>query len=445
MTKIFFFLLLFVSQTILAQNLPKQSLIDDLTYLNKAVVNGHPINYNPNIKINIEPVIELAKKIKTDSITLIEYTYWVEKAIYHIGCIHTSIHKNTLINKLNASTFIPLTAIINDKNLIITSCEDSTKIGEQITSINGLTNNEILDPFKEFKASDGKSDAFSKAYFHFASSKLIATVLQNPTIFSVKTTEGTFSLNATNKPYKQPQPLKITDYLLSNNSNQLFVADNVCVLRINSFAKSDKHFFKEAFKKISELKAKKLLIDLRQNLGGYRNAAVELTKYIVDTTFSYSILQPNLNTRRYLNGKGKFYLFLSKLKYNVGAIFKKHKTIYGNEYTYHYASKKENHFGGKVYVLTDGFTASAATMATSWLKQFSNATFIGNQAGGGYNGNNGGSFPIITLPQSKIEIVFPAYRLILDNKSETRTGIFPDIPIKANTEIKEIIKIINQN
>jgi C-terminal processing protease CtpA/Prc len=69
-------------------------------------------------------------------------------------------------------------------------------------------------------------------------------------------------------------------------------------------------------------------------------------------------------------------------------------------------------------------------MVTSWLKQHTNAVFIGQQSAGGYNGNNGGSFPSITLPNTKCQIVLPAYRLLLDGKSAQDYGIVPDLIVE---------------
>ena len=269
--------------------------------------------------------------------------------------------------------------------------------------------------------------------------------MQNAKIYAIKKIESEFSLSGTNEPFKRLQAKNSQNILMSNVKNQFYTIDNFAILIVNTFQKSDKQFFDEVFKKIRKLKTEKLLIDLRQNLGGNRKSSIMLTKYLVDTTFAYSILQPKLPTKNYLNRKGKYYLFLSKLKYNVGNMFKKHESEYGNEFTYSYKPKKQNHFDGKLYVITDGFTASASTMVTSWIKQHTNAIFVGNQASGGYNGNNGGSFPIITLPKSKIEITFPAYRLILDKKSENRTGILPDIYVQSNTDVSEIIKLIQKN
>lgn len=99
-------------------------------------------------------------------------------------------------------------------------------------------------------------------------------------------------------------------------------------------------------------------------------------------------------------------------------------------------------------LLTDGYTASASTMVYSWLKQQTNARFFGRQISGGYNGNNGGTFPVLTLPNTKYQIVFPAYRVILDKNSDQNSGIVPDVIIETNTNsdslLQEVTKIIKQ-
>lgn len=444
MTRIFFIFFILIHQSLFGQKLSKKSLVNDLTYLNEAVINGHPQNYNPDKQVNIQTVIDEVNKIKTDSISTWEYTLWIEKGLYHIGCIHTSIQKNPLPFNQQKLYFIPLTASIQNDKLLITSCTDSSKVGQIIEKINGSNVSEIIDAYKEYKASDGITNAFSREYFHFASSKLISVFLGKTNQYKVQTANGIFDLKGTTLIYQRKLENEKISNIIANEKNSLYLLDNFAVLKVSSFEKSDKHFFKTVFSKLNEIKYENLILDLRQNTGGNRKSAIELTKYLADAPFSYSILQPKLATKKYLNAKGKRYLFLSKLKYNLGNIFKSRKTELGREFEYQYKPKSENNFNGKIFVLTDGFTASSSTLVTSWLKQFTNATFIGNRASGGYNGNNGGSFPWITLPASKIEVKFPAYRLIFDKKSKQNSGIIPDILIDTNTNMEEIIKQINK-
>ena len=76
------------------------------------------------------------------------------------------------------------------------------------------------------------------------------------------------------------------------------------------------------------------------------------------------------------------------------------------------------------------------------------------QAGGGYNGNNGVSSPVLTLPVSKVKINFPTYRLILDPASDNRKGVIPnvqplvtikDIIQTRDVEMETILNIIKSN
>jgi C-terminal processing protease CtpA/Prc len=214
--------------------------------------------------------------------------------------------------------------------------------------------------------------------------------------------------------------------LFSNGANRFRIADSIGILQMRSFAKSDASFLDRTFEYLRLHKIKGLILDLRNNTGGNRNAAVQLTTALVSGPFSYAILQPkNLHPKKYLTPKGKRLYLLSKLKYNVGDFFKGHKTPLGRQFVYSYNGSKTP-FAGKLVVLTNGFTSSSATMVTSWLKQYRPVTFMGSQAGGGYNGNSGGSFPTIRLPHSGVEINFPIYRLILDAASAQYSGIEPD-------------------
>lgn len=391
-------LFFFIQQCLFSQILSKKSLIKDLNFLNEAAINGHPINFNSENITNINEVINKANQISNDSLSCFDYSLWIEKALFYIGCVHTSVQKNPLQLNQQKQFHIPLTALIRNDKLFITSCSDNLLQGNLVETINGCNVLDIINTYKEYKASDGVTDAFSKAYFLFNSSKLISNYFNNPNKYHLQTSTSTFELQAISKDYELKNNEEKINTIYTNGINNFYIKDNVAVLKISKFYKNDKKFLKKSFRLIENLKCYNLILDLRFNTGGNRKSAIELTKYLVDTTFGYSILQPKLKLKKYLNPKGKWYLFLSKLKYNIGAVLKGRKTLLGKEFKFVYDPKKTNNYKGKIFVITDGFTASASTMVTSWLKQFSDAIFIGSQASGGYNGNNGGSFPLITLP-----------------------------------------------
>jgi hypothetical protein len=66
-------------------------------------------------------------------------------------------------------------------------------------------------------------------------------------------------------------------------------------------------------------------------------------------------------------------------------------------------------FLGKVFVLTDGLTFSTAADFCAVAHHLKRATFIGEETGGGYYGNNSGMQIILTLPNSKARVTMPMF------------------------------------
>lgn len=429
--------LLFTSITFTAQKIGKANAIEDLIFLNNAVTYGHPVNYNPSkSKVTLDKLVEKLQKTKKDSLDHSEFRLWLNEAIYTIGCVHTRISAGLTNEKTIKNRYFPSLLLLKSGQLVDT-------LSNQISSINGISSKRINSDIEHFYACDGATNALATEAFNRNSSLIISKYFDFPENYTIKNENQTIVLQAIKELPKSKELHFNANEIFKNNTNLFYVKDGIAIIKITAFYKTDKSFYKKTFDYLKKNNVANLIIDLRGNLGGNREAAVSLTKDLVQNSFGYSILQPKLETKKYLNGKGKFYLFLSKLKYNVGAIFKSKQTALGREFVYNY-KPKHNNFKGQLFVITDGYTASAATMVTSWLKQHTKATFIGQQSGGGYNGNNGGSFPTLTLPNSKYQITFPAYRLILDKTSDQNEGIVPDIQIEPINGLDHtVIKTIN--
>lgn len=413
--------LLFSIPFLSAQKIARTAAIEDLTFLNQAVVNGHPVNYNPNHqKVTLLPLLQKLNATETDSLTPAEFRLWLNEAIFRIGCVHTRISKIPTKGNQTGMVFFPTSVFIRNGTLVDT-------LNREIQSINGIPAQQLVDELGYLYASDGATRALSTAVFNRNSSLLLSKYLNYPSQYAIRLDTTSLVLKAVNSPHAAPVASnQYTDTVLfSNASNVFYQTPTVPVLKLTHFSKQDGALFKQAFGYLERNQSKNLILDLRGNLGGNRKSAVLLTQYLLKNAFRYSILQPTLATRQYLNSRGQLYFFLSRLKYNVGHIFLGKKTALGRAFVYRYKPRK-NPFQGQIYVLTDGYTASASTMVTSWLKQHSSAFFVGQQSAGGYNGNNGGSFLLMTLPNSKYEISMPAYRLMLDPQSDQAQGIIPD-------------------
>jgi hypothetical protein len=85
-------------------------------------------------------------------------------------------------------------------------------------------------------------------------------------------------------------------------------------------------------------------------------------------------------------------------------------------------------FLGKVFVLIDGGVFSTAADVCAVTRHLGRATFIGEETGGGYGGNNSGAFANVTLPRSKFQLRLPlyAYWNAVSGSGSNRRGTLPD-------------------
>lgn len=420
-------LLLCLTISSLGQTLSRQDLAQDLTFLNEAVRRGHPVNYEHQDAAPLAQLIDSVNALGETNLSVSAYRLVIGSALQRIGCVHTSVVRNPLSERHPPRYFPFVTYLLHQKLYVGRQSADTQAYeGQEIVAINGVPVRKIVGELLQYAASDGGGQAFAQQYINRASTGLLAFYFNYPDQYQLQFPDQDVVIAAIQTPVTGYRPSNQETSLLRNQENRFAqLAPGVALLTVKAFSRSDVAFIKQAFEAIKKAGLTHLILDLRGNTGGNRSASVTLAKQLVDQPFSYSILQPKLRPGPFLNPTGRFYLLLSRFKYQIGHFFKRHRTGFGTEFRYRYQPVKER-YRGQLYVLTDGFTASAATMVTTWVKQHTSAVFVGSQAAGGYNGNNGGSFPLITLPHSKMQIRFPVYRLILDDKSSQRTGLVPD-------------------
>lgn len=424
-----------------AQSISKKEAITDFYFLNEAVIHGHGANYNPKISVNINGTLKDVLALKSDSISIPEFRYFLGRALCEIGCLHTSIKKIPLDSQMNKPVYFPIPVLLVEKALYIDhfeSEENEKYIGQRIQEINGLPSAFFVERLLHYLSGDGRGsdDSYETQIAMLYAPKLISYYLDYPVKFKIKTAIGSFTLDASQKAnyrYRSIIPMQKQDKVLEGSRAYYFKRDSLPLLRIEKFVKEDIEFWPKIMTILSEENAPCFVVDLRGNGGGNRDAGSELMRFLTNDNFSYSILQPKLKPKPYLNGQGKRYYRFSKLKYNVGRFTHKNSTELGKSFRYTFKPQAAN-YKGQIIVMIDGMTASTSTMLTTWLDKYSNAIFVGRRTGGGYNGNNGGVFPRITLPCSKTIIRFPAYRLVLDDDYRKENGLKPDFEVNYSVE-----------
>ena len=97
--------------------------------------------------------------------------------------------------------------------------------------------------------------------------------------------------------------------------------------------------------------------------------------------------------------------------------------------------KTNNHFDGKIYVLTNGPTFSASTLFCNAVKGQQNIILAGEETGGGWYGNSGLLIPDITLPITKLRVRLPFFKIVQFNHIQKNgRGVWPDLFIPPTVD-----------
>jgi C-terminal processing protease CtpA/Prc len=227
-------------------------------------------------------------------------------------------------------------------------------------------------------------------------------------------------------------------------------------MTINNFSKGHLNsFFRRSFRQLRKNAVENLIIDLRANGGGDINKSVLLTKFLRNTYFkvadsAYSVS----NTFRPF----KKPISMSFLN-NIGLKLVTHKEKdskyhFGFWERHRFMPKRKNHFNGNVYVLINGLTFSASALFCNAVKGQANIILAGEETGGGWYGNSGILIPDITLPNTRLKVRLPFFRLVQYQHIPFKgTGVIPDIFIGTDwrdvlngvdTQLEKVIQIIQE-
>ncbi len=221
---------------------------------------------------------------------------------------------------------------------------------------------------------------------------------------------------------------------------------NIPYIKIKTFSKSGfTSFYKEVFEKIDSADSDYLILDIRDNLGGRLDDIHELYSYLSQEEFQFindsevtkrGSMYRTMMSSRVPNAYKVILGLISPIFYPV-TYFRSYKADNGKLYYPLSGSKnkepKNNAFQGKIYVITNGMSFSASSILATALDQNPEVIFVGEEAGGDYNGTVAGNFKYKTLPHSKVDIRLGVFYLDALPKSETvGRGILPDKAIKSS-------------
>lgn len=241
---------------------------------------------------------------------------------------------------------------------------------------------------------------------------------------------------------------------------------STAVFKIKDFSRGGyRKAYKEVFELLRNKETQNLILDLRNNPGGRLNEIHELYSYLTaDSTFQLiekAVLssKSSLLKADYLNSiPNSLYIFaIPTYPLYAGFLWAKTKKDENENYRFSMKSSrikrhKATYFRGKIYVLINGGSYSAACIISSKLKENPEIIFVGEETGGAFNGTVAGRTSTYKLPNSNLKMRLWIMEIAATNKTEVYgRGIFPNVKIiptlddiiSANDpEIKWVIKDI---
>lgn len=386
-------------------------------------------------------------KIDT-SMTAARFWELLEQAVVKIRSGHTEVLPgHGYLDSVNShdEKIFPFNVLIRNGHIFITNYfyrNDSTlKSGDEILSINGQASGDLLRQLRSCLPADGFSNsfkdntielgAFNRAYFF---SHPIA-----PT-YGIKIRRGTKTISAQVRLFTIHRSIsgsrmnkKLQRY--DTRKPELYypsVLPSTAVLYIADFNYPDFiHVDRDLFRTLRKKKISNLVIDLRNNSGGRSDLTTDLLSYLVNKPcyfiYKYRTVT-NIDTLK------KYYqLYHSDLSVaNAGLLLRnlrrKDSLVIGSASYPH-----QKPFSGKIYLLINGGTFSAASLFAVSLKLFGNCTTIGSETGGGLTGTDGRDILDVTLPNTRLQLRLPlAFGYTAAGHSGEGRGLMPDCRFDIN-------------
>ena len=431
---------------------------EDALVLKKVLEANHPSLYWYTPKEQLDSAFEQLCNRFTDSLNEIEYRNKIAQWVALIKCGHTTtLYSKQFIKQLPQFRYprFPLQIKFWEDSAVVLSngyFKDSIiQRGNIVNSINNKPISFYRDSLFKQIATDGYAynhqyqtlsssfpDGF-KQVFGVDSSYLIG--YQNQVGKEDTISLGNFvpalrdtSINRPRPTQKPPSLSKRQLRLLSIRSLSIDTITHSAYIRLTSFSKGNlKTFFRRSFKKLKKENIEHLILDLRENGGGRITNSIALTKYLKQTPFKIADSVAAIS-RKFKYGKYIQSSWLYWLAMNLGASKAADGSIHYKRFERkYYQPKNRLAFKGNTYLVQGGYTFSAATMVIGALKGQENILVVGEESGGGQYGNSAMHIPHITLPNTKLRVRLPLYRMVINQNLQKGRGIEPDIKIPPSS------------
>lgn len=451
--------------------------------------------YRYRTKKQIDSIYQWAfKEIKKPLSTLDFYKIILQLTDFEGSCHNYTEVEASLVSYLNRQrAFFPYAVKYIEGKMIFNSIADQIPVGSRITSINGISDTDLMKSFYKYMPADGftVSQKFTgsvngsyglRYLLEYGLKDSFAITFQAPGSTLKKTvTVPSVSLEQRQKNLVLRHSARVDsviDYRVQPKYSFRMINPTTGLLNFRIFSMASGsddpafpvyvRFIDSVFNELNKNGVYNLIMDIRSNPGGSDPTFEQPMMYLTDKTFkennlAYTIFDglpyeqyfwgtstaSRISAQELIEGK--------KMLKDYFPLLQNGRNIQNEKYNPVYHPKSPA-FNGRLYLLIDENTASAASHLASLVKAYGrNTTIVGVETIGGYYYHNGHMALIYELPNSKIKTKFSIVYVVQDavvkpDQPEGR-GTMPDYEVwptfddfmqNRDTQMEFILKLIRE-
>lgn len=386
----------------------------DLEKFKTALIKVHPGTYTHQSPEEFEELIENLKFETSKPLEAKAFYRIVLRLIAGIHDGHTQAYTfGKLGNVINNQKRLPFKVYIRDERIFILKDMSSQKIpeGSEVIAIDGNLSNGILQEVLKHYSSDGKRH---NGMYHWLGNPYRPFYRIYPEIYVARPSyDVAYRDYNTRKivlakvdaiPKDMYEKIDSVKYGHAKTAEENLMFDinkqkGYAYMKIGLFIKDGfddpeniyPDFYKKCFKEISHGKIQNLIIDLRNNGGGKASNAAYLLQYFIDKPVKPAKEIITLgNDAHFLETTGdtlNLDNYFGLMQKNDGTFRVTKSEVLRDLMVYD--PIKEYNYTGKLFVLINGGTTSAAGIAAGLLREYTNAVFIGEETYGYAGISNG--------------------------------------------------------
>lgn len=396
-----------------------------------------------------------------DSLTEPEFRKKLRQLTSSIRCGHTTIQSSRSIQRYTDTVSIqrlfPLSLKCwKDTMMILGNLDAKDSVlnrGVQVLSINGRSAKQIIDTLSGYISGDGYNrthpdqvlsgwGSFGNYYRLYLDTSSLLTIDYVDRLGQEQRARRSLYVPEKESARRRAQPAlskkeKHIQALERIRSLQIDTANHQALMRINSFGENGnlRRFFRKGFRLLDQNQVTDLIVDVRNNGGGRVGNSTSLSRYVSRRPFR---IADSLYAIRRHSKYGKYIQHHWAIQAMMPLLTKKRKDglyHFGYFERHRFSPKRKKQFEGRTYILTSGYSFSATTLFINAVKGQPGVTVVGEETGGGAYGNSAWEIPTVILPNTRIRLKIPLFRMVMDKSLPNRgRGIFPDVEVGATPE-----------